>query len=164
MVLTWRMFACPKPGGARGSAFDSKSKGWWFDSTPSFRSGSLVGTIPSSSFAAWSSFLSSPSCTRLRRESSVWARRDIESLFFQKAPGQTGKTPPFFYPVDPWGPLNEGVTRGLFVTLPWRSLVFSSLRICFVLPNYVPFLYHKAKPSPSSSYINLLQPLSTVGK
>lgn len=35
------------------------SKGWWFDSIPSFRSGSFVGTIPSSSsFAAWSSFLS----------------------------------------------------------------------------------------------------------
>ena len=49
LVLTWRVLACPKPGGARGSAFDSKSKGWWFDSTPGFRSGSSVGTIPSSS-------------------------------------------------------------------------------------------------------------------
>ena len=55
-MLTWRVLACPKPGGARGSAFDSNSKGWWFDSTPGFRSGSLLGTIPSSSSSS-SSFL-----------------------------------------------------------------------------------------------------------
>ena len=60
LVLTWRVLACPKPGSARGSAFDSNSKGWWFDSTPGFRSGSLLRPIPSSSSS--SSFLFFLSC------------------------------------------------------------------------------------------------------
>ena len=95
-MLTWRVLACAKPGGARGSAFDSKSKGWWFDSTPGFRSGSLLGTIPSSSsflsffflllLLPYLSFLFSSSCTCLPRE--YLSRRGELSrlLFFQKAP------------------------------------------------------------------------------
>ena len=159
-MLTWRVLACPKPGGARGSAFDSKSKGWWFDSTPGFRSGSSVGTIPSSS----SSFCCLIFLFRLRAhvfpESICLGAANYRGSFFFKRPQgslvSTKKYKPQRQAVKGVASSLERIIRSLFLQAAggWESTIFLLLpQSACALANFFP--YHKANPNPNPSPLTL---------
>ena len=146
-MLTWRVLACPKPGGARGSAFDSKSKGWWFDSTPGFRSGSSVGN--SSFFFFFFFFCCLIFLFRLRahvfpESICLGAANYRGSFFFQKAPGKPSLHQKIKAPAtssERGASSLERIIRSLFLQAAggWESTIFLLLpQSACALANFFP--------------------------